>query len=423
MLSSLLIALPALAIVWQLFGQSNRTVGLYALMLYSTFLGDFVRLPSGVSVAMVLGGFILLVGIIQAIRKRTAIPKPNPLDFLSGTLLLWVANGILMQGGSLAELRGPAVVAGILLTTKLGRQVLPNGFTRLVRAVAAGGIVLAIVCVAQGRFGTAMYGMSELPAAPGDDTPVRVLGFWQNPNMAAFYLLIGFCAMLQLYRVTRTAIIKPVLLCGAGFVAYAILLTESRAAFIAAILALALWLTMSMRLGVRTALTLAVGAPLAVVGTSLREIVEAQVFPNRPQFIETGRIERWAIGLRAVTDSPLFGDRSLTYDFSAVFYHNDVLQLAADYGVLAGGIFASMLTFVFYSSFRHIRAGDSSRIGEFVLLLLLAGTAMSWFHGLLLSGICFWTLVGLGVNYMIEAEASLRPSAGRPARILAANTR
>ncbi len=404
--AALLAPVFAYLVRWAL---KRRDGDLFAALVYSTFLGEVGWIGAGLSLANALG--VLVAGVVAvrlALRKRLRL-ELQAADYLAAATLVWTLVGAAIRGEGMEPLRAAAVVVAILLTAKLTRELSGDELGTLIRAVVLGGTVLAVLSGLQAWVDPELFGLVELPPTMIDETSSRVTGLQGNPNGAAFYLLVGVCGVVSLAAVLRHRKLELAWLAGVLVVLVTgLVLTRSRAALAASAVVVVLGAARLLRLRPAAAFALALVAllPLAI-DSAPRAMLEEKLFPERP-FAETGREARWSIGVSVVESEPLFGDPTVRFMHERIFYHNDVLQMAADAGLLAGALFFATLVAL---GWRTLRLAASDRLrpyGDFAFFVFLGSVMTSAVHGLLLGGICFWLLVGIAADRAVTRAAPRR---------------
>lgn len=395
------LAVPALWLMWNVARSRQPMAAMYGLLLYSTFLGVLARLPGGLTIPIVLAGTIVGWELLSNGWPRTR--HAEPLDVLIVALAAWVflvwgfrvgVTGV-FAGESARE---PLVLAIVVLASKLRPQFSVEGLHFLLKPLVAGGVVVALACTAQIVMADpTLFGLLEVNRQDMLSLVGRALGLQGNPNSAAFYLLLGYCAALSLARSPGAdARDRGTWFACAGLIVLGILFTQSRSAFLAASVVGAFQAAVMLRMGRWTPVLVLCAAGFVVfVFPEVILAVGENLLSDRV-LAATGREEQWAKVLQVITDNPLFGSTTLSHG-TKINYHSDLLQLAGYFGLPAAILFALTLLRLLRFSWA-LSLNPRTGLGWAMLLMVIAEMVHGMFHVLMLSGIAFWMFIGLCVH-------------------------
>lgn len=397
-LALLLVVLPVVWLVGSGLRRGMLPAAAYGVLLYTTFLGDLARVQ-GVSLSVLLAAGLVSHELVRRATGRAVATAPIGVhDVLALMLMAWTLAVTASRSGDLGDARQPIVLAAIIAAGKFRPEFSARDFGQIRKACVAGGAIVALSCLVQYRTGDlTLYGLLEPSIDYEFEFIGRPQGLQGNPNAASLYLLFGYCGALVGCRLERTieaasALVTCVL------IGWALVRCESRSAVAGAMLVTALRAAWAAGLKERGALvTLAAFVPLA---WALREVlvgVGEAVF-DRPSVQEFGREERWSLAMNVIYGSPFTGDSSVRYDHKSVNFHNDFLQLAANFGLPAVGLFVALLAVLVLVAWRVKCAESGLGWGAWWFLVVLASVVHSMFHVQLVGGICFWMIAGLGLN-------------------------
>lgn len=397
----LLCLTPAVGLAWR-FVWRKRMAALYALLIFSTFAGALAR-PFGLPIPILLGiGVVLLELLIRATASRPQPwEKPTLFDGLALGLAAWGLLVTAVRSGSLEEVRQLLVIALILLAAKLRPRLGDEGWRELALACVLGGALVAVACVLQMRTGDpTLFGLLELAPKYLREEANRPTGLQGNPNAASMYLNFGLCGCLGLLgskprRLWRTgALISVALLIG-----WALLLCQSRSALGGGGMVVAMWCVWVLSRRPRLALVATgVFAGLLVVAQKSALRFGELILQEREGLDELGREERWSLGVDIILDNPLMGDPYAKFDYELANYHNDFLQMGAEFGLPAVALFLGLLASLFFCLWGAVEESPGG-LAAMAAFLMLATVVHGMFHVQLRGGIAFWFLIGLAANY------------------------
>lgn len=409
------VAAPALWLLWRLLARRQRMPVLYAMLLYTTFLGSLVRLPSGVSLPITLAaGIVFLELLLLGSRARRIRIGINRLDVLVLALAVWAVLATTLNNAGPSMARESIILALVVFATKFRPDLRPKDFRLFTIALLMGGVVVALVCITQSVRGSpSLFGMLDLAEKYRLERVTRPTGLQGNPNAASLYLLFGVCAGLMLITSHMTKRSLAAIGTALVLIGVALYYCESRSAIIGAIFVAGTRL--GWMVGFRRAAPFLIAAGAASLVLLVPEQVSSvgqQMFESRGGFDETGRSERWQLAWEVISNNPILGDPNATFHHRAVNYHNDILQLAGSFGIPAALFFVAILSILgrFFWRASGLETGDGH--ARLLLLVLLGGFIHGMFHVQLLGGICFWMLMGLGFNAVVLNQVAYQPHQG-----------
>jgi O-antigen ligase len=287
----------------------------------------------------------------------------------------------------------------------------------------------------------------------------RGSGTYFCPNHLAGLLEMAFVILAARLLVSRgpnvtiqsTLVIKLYAAVAAGFVAMGLLATLSRGGWIATVAALLALLVgaevtrvLSSRTVIATFLLAVVAAIAAWNVPHIRARVEQDVrlqwitaASDTPiQIVEgfSGRYPIWKATVKMIRDHPIFGTGPGTWSWFHLKYreprlqirphytHQDLLQLASDYGLVGTGLVVWALICFYHQAWRLARHADSSEQRSFALGAAAAVTAILVHSlgdfNLHIPSNALWmvTLMGLTVAQSVDDRSRERielPSIGR----------
>ena len=396
---AIIILIPLIALAFQWWRTKNQAFA-WSSLVYLTFLGSLSR-PSGIPIPTVYGAFLVFFVLSSKIRSHKGIGYLHKADFLSVVLFSWIAFMILLNG-SMDEtrlLQGSANIILILASTKLTSEFSEKDIKIVLGTAVFGSFIVSIFCLIQAFVSPNLFGLVVLNP---HTIRGRMVVFESNPNATAFYLLIGFCLSLGISTthpepLNKRLIVRLSTISVSFLTLWSIVLTGSRSAFSGAIFASFIFLVSRAKSIVTLFMAMVSLLFLLVLGEPLI-FLESTLFPNRPDFTSFGRENRWSIGFDIIASSPIFGDASVLFNYKPIVYHNDFLQLAASYGIPAALVFSLIIIYSIKRIKNSQKIKNCTPIQISIILLVAGQIVNSWFHGLLLSGICFWTIIGIAIN-------------------------
>ncbi|MDQ1711643.1 MAG: hypothetical protein QOE45_1093 [Frankiaceae bacterium] len=393
-----------------------RTV---TICLYMGFGGTLTARAIGFSFAQaatIVLGLLLLADTAFSRRRLNSLNVVDLLQFLLVVLL--VLHLLLVPQSPISVVRALAILV-ILLTMKGLPRFGVDAQNRMLDAVVLGGAVVALACVIQYFYSPTLFGLIELPPSYALGLIKRVTGLYGNPNAAAFYLCLSLVTLMVRIRTLRGLKRVAGIFC-VGLIGLAALMTQSRAGFLVLVLAICAEVARALRrhrVGGSMAL-LAVGATAVVLYTQTAAIF-ARLFPDRQLerlTTDTSRGGRYNQAFDILKRSPFVGDANATFANQRANYHNDVVQILADHGVLIGLLFALVLVMVVVRLRRYARAtGEPMAVAG--MYVALAGIMVSLTHDIIGSGVLFWVLMGVALAQADRAEAEAKDAPGPPAAV------
>lgn len=258
--------------------------------------------------------------------------------FLLVMLLSDAANDWL--GGALEQLEkfGPTVVAFFVLATAVSASRKRIVITFAVFTLCA--MVLALHGVDQFNHGVGWTGMGL-----SEDRRIQYVGIFNDPNDLG--LLFVATLPMALYLSARGGFLGRVFwLAGAALLLYGIYLTNSRGAFLAVMVIVAIYLW--SKRGLWTS--------LALSGVGMMGLL---LIPTRAQDISVdeesafGRVDAWYEGLHMFLSHPLLGVGAGNFtDYNDLTAHNSFVLVVAETGLIG---YVLWLAFVGYSFLMMLR--------------------------------------------------------------------
>ena len=274
-------------------------------------------------------GIALLSWLVSARKSLSAPQYPLLGVFLLVLMLSKLVNG--WAGGMLEQLQlfGPIVVVFLLLAhaTSTVRRVT---LTMTVFALCAG--VLAVYGIEQVRNG---IGWTGQPLS--QETRIQYVGIFNDPNDLG--LLFVMCLPMAFYLSSRGGFMglrRLFWLALAGALLWGIFLTNSRGAFVAVAVLVAVFVW--RRRGIIWA---------ALLGSGF--VVAMMALPSRMQELDVdeesafGRIDAWYEGLQMFSGHPIFGVGAGNFtEINPLTAHNSFVLVLAETGIIG-----YMLWFIF----------------------------------------------------------------------------
>jgi len=391
---------PLLWLALQALRGPSRMTALYGVLLYSTFLGTLARLPGGLTLPIAVAGLIVALELLSNGWPRAN--KAEPIDIWIVALAVWalLVSGFRagISGSAVEALREPLILVVVVFASKLRPQFSEQGLRSLLRPLAAGGAVVAFVCITQTiTADPTLFGLVQVESSMLELVG-RPRGLQGNPNNAAFYLLLGYCGTLALARGTASMLHRMLWIAGAAVMFGAIVMTQSRSALSAATVAAALQIGVVFRLGRWTPFLVVAAAVFAFFVFPEVIVAVGENLLTERELLVTGREEQWSLAFQTIGEHPLVGSTEVSHFGQSINYHNDLLQLAGYFGLPAAALFALILgRLVWFAWTLSARQRDPG-VGWAMLLIVSAESMHGLFHVQLLSGISFWMFVGLCIH-------------------------
>jgi O-antigen ligase len=335
----------------------------YSLAAYLIFVAGYFLTTNAVDQYKFLVGFLLIPGVLLLPRLYRVLAQDAVLQLSAAYLLYLLISALWAGSPDFAEIARHSMLAGLILFFVLLTAYLSSNEPRWFDIVVACAVLIAA--------GNALLSML-LWDNLGSFAVSRLvgLGTLREPNSAGG--VYGFYGLLGVVWAGR---IKPqplaMALYGAAFVLLAfLLLTQSRAAIIAALLALSL--LSALNRGNRPVVHL-----LALLAAIAAALLLAPEFDNRSLLRNLTweiRLELWADSIRHIASAPLFGNGYLSglvvhsgiSDEDFTNWHNSYLAALRDGGLVGLALF---LAFLAAALRRAWRVGRTT--GDFALLALL----------------------------------------------------
>lgn len=367
-------------------------------------------LPTMAALGLVLVSFASLALTLAAQRERSLRYAP-----MNQYLLLFA--GVYLTAIFLSVTPRQSLLPGVLfLCFALFALVVENALdTRRGAMVFSGALVVSAAAVSM--VGVAQYLLGASGASSWVDSDmfseitVRVYGTLQNPNMLAEYLVLLLPLSAALLLSARSLWARVWWLGCSGLIVLCLLLTFSRGAYLAALIAMGLFAVM-----MRPQLLLLLPVGLAGLYLVLPDTVIARFtsIGNLGDSSTSYRVAIWMGSLSMLRDHWLLGVGPGTAAFNKVYpaygyaaanaqhTHNLLLQLVSD-----GGIWALVLFLLLILAFLRQLCTAFSRCGDWRTRLFPAA-AVTGVLGFLAQGmteysfynyrvaLVFWSVLGLG---------------------------
>lgn len=305
-----------------------------------------------------------------------------------------------------AQMGGQIVVQTLFLIMAVRMLDTRAYIRRLMFATVVGGVVAAVVMlVTGGRSG-------QFSRA--------TLGEYANPNTTALALSIALAAIPGVWAFTRMKLMRVVYIAAAVPIFTAMLMTGSRSALLATVVAFGLGALLARGVGVFKRVV--VGALcLAALGYGFVQVLSSDFLDRKsldrltflvqePGHIEDSRLEIWRLALQTYSERPLrgfgFGNTRFAME-EAHGWHRDIhssyLGALVDGGPAGLVLFAYAL-WVLVSCVRGIGASPAALPASIMLLLLLASLLTHTIHFTK----WFWVPVTLCLVLAEQAEREKR---------------
>ncbi len=335
----------------------------WILIAYGLFLAGYFLTGNAVDHYKFLIGFLFIPGLICLPRLFRALSHDVVLRSTATYLLYLLASGLWAATPDYASLAEHAMLAGLILF-----------FVALTAFLSAGKpewftvIVVCAVTIAAGNAVLSIFLWDNLPQW----TIARLIGLGtlREPNSAgAVYGFYGLLAVVWSGKVSSKPV-RAALFASALVLFGFLLLTQARAAIIAAVAALA-GLAVLNKSNRPVAHLLALSA---VIGAALLVSAGAADQSLLRNWTWQVRLELWHDGLHHIADAPLFGNGYLsalevysqTENKSHTNVHNSYLAALRDGGVVGFALLVALLGAALH---RAVQAGRAS--GDYALLALL----------------------------------------------------
>ncbi|WP_458071078.1 O-antigen ligase family protein [Rhodanobacter sp. BL-MT-08] len=280
--------------------------------------------------------FLMWVG---STRKTFAAPQFLILPvFMLALMMSEVANG--WSGGALEQAAkfGPGVIAFFVLSTAVATSRKRVVITFAVFSLCA--MVLALHGIDQFNNGVGWTGMGL-----SEDRRIQYVGIFNDPNDLG--LLFVSTLPMAAYLSSRGGLFgRAFWLAGVALLSYGVYLTNSRGAFLAVMVIVAVYLL--LKRGLVTA------GILSSLGMAL-----LLMLPSRAQDIDPdeesafGRVDAWYEGLHMFREHPVFGVGAGNFtDYNYLTAHNSFVLVLAETGLFG---YVTWLAFVGYSFWMMIR--------------------------------------------------------------------
>jgi O-antigen ligase len=338
-------------------------LGQYTLLTYLVFVAGYFLTGNAVDHYKFLVGFLFIPGLLLLPRLFAALSHDVILRLAAAYLLYLLASALWAATPDYALLANHGMLAGLILFFV--------SITALLSATEPKWFDIIIVCTV-----TIAAGNALLSIFLWDDwqrlavSRLVGLGTMREPNSAgAVYGFHGLLAVAWASRIESRAV--RVTLFASAFVLFGfLLLTQARAAIIAAVAGLTL-LALLNKSNRPVAHLLALSA---VIGAALFIAAGAGDNSLLRNWTWQVRLELWSDSLRQISDAPLFGNGYLsalevyshTENKLHANVHNSYLAALRDGGIAGFTLLAAVLGAAVH---RAVQAGRAS--GDHALLALL----------------------------------------------------
>jgi O-antigen ligase len=363
-------AIPDYAVTDDRVDPISRVV-LSLLAAFVFILPTDLRMGDEKSIAMRLGYACLVLGIFGVIKRRSLVRLSLGSWCLMGFVLWSCCTLAWAQYPQIAQHKVLEYVRMFALVAIIPQYAWdPRARARLVEAYLAG------CCF--GVVGTAFnfFTGNEYPAGP--DVNGR-FSFGTDPNYLALALVIGI--PLALYRSIQTNRLWQKILfwlyIPVGLVG--IVLTGSRGALVALVIAALLWGILG---DLRRRVMVLAGGTLCVVVAGVAPFGLSERFTTIPDELKHGdlsdRRELWDQGLVVAADHPIEGvGVGATTGKFGIAVHNTPLELMMESGVVGVALFFGSILLGVFNTRRNDRAEGNAMICATVALLV-GSLSLSW---------------------------------------------
>jgi O-antigen ligase len=431
-IAALVLLAPSAGVIASRFGQSGVSwaeactcAALAGLSLDAARIrrpgASVVETPAVIFLAIVLTSLAASLGVV-ALRLGGSFAD-----------ILWnhLAREYLIDVSSIPPLHaGLRLSEGVLLLVLASRLSMSVGQIRIVIASAVGGAVIAGLLNVQQLFTAAARGQEFWSSLQALTARVRWNVHYSDYNAAGSYFVMALALAIALACAWRGAR-RAAAIASAAVIAYALWLTSSRVAFLAAPMAIGgvmvlpyiaagrarlIRLTAVAAAGVVILALIAVALPRR--GTQQSSLIAADVrlglLATSGRMIASRPI--YGIGLgRFYERSGEFSSPELIAKFPVAVHenaHNNFLQVATELGLVGGAVFVWLVIAALLPLARH-----AARTADRFSALTLAGLGafvLTWLggHPLLIAepAYVFWTLLGAAAGY---AAAAVGPTPSR----------
>lgn len=305
------------------------------------------------------------------------------LSIWMGVSVFWAPDLELAAGVALAQIATATALILVLVAAFPAHRSGPRRFARALTNYTAFYCVVSILLY--------IYGFLTFPDYPtifglGDTLgfrfdrarALRLVGFAENPNFLAVYLVLPLLLLLSTAHSVadwlKTAIIVA-----------ALMLTMSRGVVIALLAGALVGLPIDLltshganmrywkRVGTAVMAASATGAGAVLLSETLREWVQSRILTAAP----SERISIWESAVASI-DNPLLGDglQAIMANISQ-FSHNTFLDVLLEMGILGLVLWTIVALFIAIRLFSHSREQFTTATGHAFLSLFFAGITHS----------------------------------------------
>jgi O-antigen ligase len=361
-------------IAWMLLLAFSFTIPWEYSLDFGVPLGNIAR----------IGGLVLLLAVVPAVLQAGRIRTPGQVQWLVLALFLWFCSSYFWTIDQPATLERVRAFAQVMMTVWLAWELTesPEDLRDLMRAFVAGSWVLAVLTIA--NF-----------ALPDTANQVRFAAEGQDPNDVARFLDLGFPMAALLLNAESRWWAKALAFGYLPLGLAGVLLTASRAGFLAAAVAIAgcgfLLLRRHPRVVLGGLLALPVLAAVFLLSAPHATVARIATIPEQLTGGDLNqRLNIWAAGWQAFVHAPLFGTGAGSFVASARLAqidtaHNTALALAVEGGLVALALAVGIVIAAARCAFL---ARGAARIGFSTLLVVwmvsslaatVEGNRSTWF--------------------------------------------
>ena len=240
---------------------------------------------------------------------------------------------------------------------------------------------------------------------------MRGTGMFSDPNDLCLLINIGMMLSLYGFQSFRGRLIRVSWLAPLALFVDALLLTQSRGGFLAALASIAVLLV--ARYGIRKGLLLAMVALPVILGQFGGRQVDFSVTDKE----DTGqiRIQTWSSALEVFKSSPIFGvGPNRTGEFINRAVHNSFIQTYSDLGFVGATLFVGVFYHAYHRLFQlrprsSVVADSSLEVMRPYIMAAMTGyviTMMSTNHPY---AVATYGILGMGAVYIRLADADQPP--------------
>lgn len=285
----------------------------------------------------------LQVTLLTALGFWLFLPRKGwelPQFKLAGPFLFIAAVGMGLNGWwgggvFLLEKVLPPILAAMLLAGAVRSVRQLRGYLLLLVAIAC---LIVLHGHLQLQNGTSWTGAEPINGR------MTYSGIFDDPNDIGLLLIIAVAAILYLFGLTRSRLLRLLMLAVLGWLFYGVMLTDSRGTMlgILAVFVVHMWRSLGKK-------SLIIVGLLAVVMLSLGSRL-AEIDPEEES--AAGRIDAWIEGLGMLRHNPLFGVGYGNFtDYNPLTAHNTIVLAFAELGLLGYIVWLAMIGYSGYMTY------------------------------------------------------------------------